>query len=66
MIRLQCEACGASKLKRYGNMYVCGYCGSKYLLDSDGKEKNNILTEAKVIALLEKANRLHNVIKLRH
>jgi len=59
MIRLQCEACGASKLKRYGNMYVCGYCGSKYLLDSDGKEKNNILTEAKVIALLEKANRLH-------
>ena len=32
MIRLQCEGCGASKLKRYGNMYVCGYCGSKYLL----------------------------------
>lgn len=59
MIRLQCEGCGASKLKRYGNMYVCGYCGSKYILDSEGKEKNYVLTEAKVIALLEKANRLH-------
>lgn len=59
MIRLQCEACGASELKKSGDLYICEFCGSRYFIDSQGGEEGSVLTEARVIALLEEANRLH-------
>lgn len=59
MIRVQCEACGGSELKKSGNMYICEFCGSKYLLDNQGREQSSILTETKVIALLEESKKLH-------
>ena len=59
MIRVQCGACGSLKLKRSGNMYICEFCGSKYFIDSEGKEEKSILTETKVVALIEEAKKLH-------
>lgn len=59
MIRVQCEACGSSELKKSGNMYICEFCGSKYLLDNQGREQSSILTATKIIALLEKSKKLH-------
>lgn len=59
MIRLQCEACGASEFKKSGKMYICEFCGSKYFIDSQGRKESAILTEARVVALLEESNRLH-------
>ena len=60
MIRIQCEACGGSELKKRGSMYICAFCGSKYFFDSQGREEHSILTKAKVVALLEESKKLHN------
>lgn len=59
MIRVQCEACGGSELKKSGNMYICEFCGSKYFLDNQGREQNSVLTATKVITLLEESKKLH-------
>ena len=59
MIRVQCEACGSSELKRSGNMFICEFCGSKYFIDDEGREENSILTETKVVTLLEESKKLH-------
>ena len=59
MIRVQCEACGGSELKKSGNMYICEFCGSKYFLDNQGREQSSVLTETKVVALLEESKKLH-------
>lgn len=45
MIRVKCEACGSSELKRSGNKYICAYCGSKYFIDQDDQEINAELTD---------------------
>ncbi len=59
MIRVQCEACGSSELKRSGNMFICEFCGSKYFINDEGREENSILTETKVVTLLEESKKLH-------
>lgn len=59
MIRIQCEACGSTELKKSRNMYICEFCGSKYLLDNQGQEQESILTDTKVVALLEESKKLH-------
>ena len=58
MIRVQCEACGSSELKRSGNMFICEFCGSKYFINDEGREENSILTETKVVTLLEESKKL--------
>lgn len=42
-------------------MYGCSYCGSKYMLDEHDELVGKELTEAKIIALLEKSKQLHEV-----
>lgn len=59
MIPLKCEACGGNDLKRFGNTYECTYCGSKYLIDSRENIVEKELTEAKLIAILQKTRALH-------
>lgn len=59
MIRVQCEACGSSELKRRGNTYICGFCGSKYFFDKDEQEIDSELTDVKVIELIEESKKLH-------
>ncbi len=59
MIRVQCEACGGVELKKSEGMYICEYCGSRYLLDNQGREQDSILTEKSVIELLEESRKLH-------
>ncbi len=63
MIMLRCEACGGNELKRTGNIYQCTYCGSKYILGESENIVSKKITEAKVIAILENANQLHEADK---
>lgn len=63
MMMLKCDACGGNELKRVGNVYECSYCGSKYILDEHDNPVGKELTEAKIIALLEKSEQLHETNK---
>lgn len=63
MILLKCDACGGNDLKRGGNVYECSYCGSKYILDERDNLVGKELTEAKIIALLERSKQLHETDK---
>ena len=63
MTIVKCEACGSKELTKYGNTYECAYCGSKYLLDADENIVSKELTEARMIALLERSKQLHEADK---
>ena len=63
IILLRCEACGASELKRHGNVYECAFCGSRYILDSRERVAIRELTDGEIISKLEQARRLHEARK---
>ena len=63
MILLRCEACGASELKRHGNVYECAFCGSKYILDSRERVAIRELTDVEIISKLERARQMHEARK---
>ena len=63
MIRLKCEACGSTDLKRSGYKYICDYCGSKYFFNEDDQEVDSELTDVRVLELLEESKKLHHTNK---
>lgn len=71
MIRLKCEACGSTDLKRSGYKYICDYCGSKYFFNEDDQEVDSELTDVRVLELLDLARNIDiklfkiNIVKKR-
>lgn len=49
MEKIMCESCGGNSFKREGNIYVCEFCGSKYLCNDDHTVANKTLTDAKLV-----------------
>ena len=42
MIKLSCEACGSTELKKEGEYYVCEHCGSRYTLPEHERRMKRI------------------------
>lgn len=56
MKKLVCENCGSSDFRSEGNVRICSYCGTRYVLESSdlGPRTSNISLDSDIRRLLRK------------